>query len=52
MDLSVSQKLALAEILIESADAVAVPEAEAAWDSEIQDRIRGIDEGRDEGDSL
>ena len=39
------QRLALAEFLLESADASADPEAEAAWDSEIRDRIRAIDEG-------
>ena len=46
MDLPRRQKLALAEFLLESADATADPEAEAAWDSEIRDRIRAIDEGR------
>ena len=46
MDLSPRQKLALAEFLLESADAPADPEAEAGWDSEIRDRIRAIDEGR------
>ena len=45
MDLPPRQKLALAEFLIESAEAAADPEAEAAWDSEIGDRIRAIDEG-------
>ena len=46
MDLPPRQKLALAEFLLESAEAPADPEAEAAWDSEIRDRIRAIDEGR------
>ena len=46
MDLPPRQKLALAEFLIESAEDAADPEAEAAWDSEIGDRIRAIDEGR------
>jgi putative addiction module component (TIGR02574 family) len=46
MDLPPRQKLALAEFLLESAEAAAEPEAEAAWDSEIRDRIRAIDEGR------
>ena len=46
MDLAPRQKLALAEFLLESADAAPDPEAEAAWDSEIRDRIRAIDEGR------
>src|SRR5213593_3302984 len=46
MDLRPRQRLALAELLLESADGAADPEAEAAWDSEIRDRIRAIDEGR------
>ena len=46
MDLPPRQKLALAEFLLESAEAAADPEAEAAWDSEIRDRIRALDEGR------
>jgi putative addiction module component (TIGR02574 family) len=46
MDLPIRQRLALAELLIESAEAPADPEAGAAWDSEIRDRIRAIDEGR------
>ena len=45
MDLPPRQRLALAEFLLESAEA-GEPEAEAAWDSEIRDRIRAIDEGR------
>jgi hypothetical protein len=46
MDLPPRQKLALAGFLLESAEAAADPDAEAAWDSEIRDRIRAIDEGR------
>ena len=46
MDLPPRQKLALAEFSLESADAAADPDAEAAWDAEIRDRIRAIDEGR------
>jgi putative addiction module component (TIGR02574 family) len=46
MDLPLRQRLALAGLLLESADAEADPEAEAAWDSEIRDRINAIDEGR------
>jgi len=46
MDLPPRQRLALAGFLLESADAAADPEAEAAWDSEICDRICAIDEGR------
>ena len=49
MDLPPRQKLALAEFLLESADAAADPEAEAAWDTEICDRIRAIDDGRVSG---
>ena len=45
MNLSPRQKLALAGFLLESAEAAADPEAEAAWDAEIRDRIRAIDEG-------
>ena len=46
MDLPPRQRLALAEFLIESTETTADPEAEAAWDAEIRDRIRAIDEGR------
>jgi len=46
LELAPRQRLALAEFLLESADTAADPEAEAAWDAEIRDRIRGIDEGR------
>jgi hypothetical protein len=46
MDLPPRQKLALAEFLLESAEAAADPEAVAAWTSEIRDCIRAIDEGR------
>ena len=46
MDLPQHQRLALASFLLESADAALDPDAEAAWDSEIRDRIRAVDEGR------
>lgn len=46
MDLPPRQRLALAELLLQSADPAVDPEAQAAWDSEIRDRIRAIDEGR------
>lgn len=46
MDLPPEQRLALAGFLLESADAASDPDAEAAWDSEIRDRIREVDEGR------
>jgi putative addiction module component (TIGR02574 family) len=45
MQLPLHERLALAELLVTSADTVPDPEAEAAWDSEIRDRIRAIDEG-------
>jgi putative addiction module component (TIGR02574 family) len=45
MDLPPRQRLALASFLLESADAASDPDAEAAWDAEIRDRIREIDEG-------
>jgi len=45
MDLPPSDRLVLASLLLESADAASDPDAETAWDSEIRDRIRAIDEG-------
>jgi putative addiction module component (TIGR02574 family) len=45
MDLSPRQKLALAEFLLESVETVNDPEAEAAWDAEIRDRIQAVDGG-------
>ena len=45
MDLPPRQRLALAGLLLESADAASDPDAETAWDSEIRDRIREINEG-------
>lgn len=49
MNLPPRQRLALAEFLMESVDAAAGPEAEVAWDAEIRDRIRAIEEGRTTG---
>jgi putative addiction module component (TIGR02574 family) len=46
MNLPPQQRLALAGFLLENLEAASDPEAEAAWDSEIRDRIREIDEGR------
>ncbi len=46
MELLPPQRVALAGFLLESAAGAVDPEAEAAWDSEIRDRIRAIDEGR------
>ena len=51
IQLSPRQKLVLAELLIESADAEGGvdEDAEAAWDAEIRERIRVVDEGRTAG---
>ena len=46
MELLPPQRVALAGFLLESAEGAVDTEAEAAWDSEIRDRIRAIDEGR------
>lgn len=46
MDLPPRERLALASFLLESAEAASDPDAETAWNSEIRDRIREIDEGR------
>jgi hypothetical protein len=46
MGLLPRERLALASFLLESADTASDPDGEAAWDSEIRDRIREIDEGR------
>jgi hypothetical protein len=45
MNLSPQQRLALPGFLLENADSASDPDAEAAWDSEIRDRVRTIDEG-------
>ena len=45
MDLSSRQKLALAGFLLERTEAATDLQSEAAWESEIADRIRAIDEG-------
>ena len=49
MSLPLDQRLALAGVLLESAKGASDPEAEAAWDSEIRDRIQAIDAGRVRG---
>ena len=49
MDLPPRQKLALAEFLLESAESATEPDVESAWESEIGDRIRAIDDGREKG---
>lgn len=49
MSLPLHQRLALAGVLLESAEAAPDPEAEAAWDPEIRDRIQALDAGRVRG---
>ncbi len=44
MELPSRQKLALAGFLLECADSAADSDVDAAWDSEIRNRIRAIDE--------
>ena len=46
LNLPLQQRLALAGFLLESAEAAPDPEAEAAWEAEIRDRMQAIDEGR------
>ena len=46
MGLPPSDRLVLAGLLLESTDAKSDLDAETAWNAEIRDRIRAIDEGR------
>lgn len=46
LNLPLQQRLALAGFLLESAEAARDPEAEAAWEAEIRDRMQAIDDGR------
>lgn len=46
LNLPLQERLGLAGFLLESAEAAPDPEAEAAWDAEIRDRVQAIDEGR------
>ncbi len=46
MDLLPRQRIALAGLLLETTDMAGDPDAGDAWESEIGDRIRVIDEGR------
>jgi len=46
MDLSPEDRLVLAEILLQSTEATEEAEVSAAWDVEIRERIRAIEEGR------
>ena len=47
--MSESERLALADLLIRSATSKENSESAAAWDREIRDRLRAVDEGRVEG---
>ncbi len=49
LNLPVEQRLVLAGILLESAEAAPDAEASAAWDSEIRARIQALDDGRISG---
>ena len=46
MDLLPREKITLAGLLLETASESMDPGADAAWESELDDRIRAIDEGR------
>ena len=45
LQLPVKQRLALAGFLLETEDVSPDPDVDAAWDQEIQDRIRAVDSG-------
>jgi putative addiction module component (TIGR02574 family) len=49
MDLPPQQKLALAELLLQTAELAADTDGEIAWEAELSDRIREIDAGRETG---
>ena len=49
MDLLPREKIALAGLLLETAGEPMDPGTDAAWESELDDRIRAIDEGRVSG---
>lgn len=46
LDLPNHQRLALARIILDLDGGPADPDAEAAWDAEIQARLKAYDEGR------
>ena len=46
MDLLPRERIALAELLLETADEPMDSGAAAKWESELEDRIRAVDEGR------
>lgn len=45
LQLPVKQRLALAGFLLETEDISSDPDVDAAWDQEIQDRIKAVDSG-------
>ena len=49
VDLPRHQRLALARFLIELDDPAADEGVQQAWDAEISDRVRAVQEGRTEG---
>jgi len=49
VDLPRHQRLALARFLIEMDDSVADGDVQQAWDTEISERVRAVQEGRTEG---
>ncbi len=46
LNLPLQQRLALAGFLLQSAEAAPDPEAEAAWDAEVRDRVQAIGDRR------
>ena len=49
VDLPRHQRLALARFLIEMDDPAADEDVQQAWDAEISERVRAVQEGRTEG---
>jgi putative addiction module component (TIGR02574 family) len=49
LDLSLRQRLKLAEILLVSVDGETEVDCQAMWDEEIEARILAIDQGRETG---
>ncbi|MBI4028351.1 MAG: addiction module protein [Verrucomicrobia bacterium] len=49
IDLSSHQRLALARFLIELEDTSEDPDVQIAWEIEIRDRVRAVEEGRVKG---
>jgi putative addiction module component (TIGR02574 family) len=45
MELPLRDRLSLAHVMLNSVDGASEPDAEAAWEKEIQERIRAYDSG-------